>query len=285
ISFYLFVYPFVQLIIYILLGLTIFFLAVEITAYSVFRMYQRSRSAQLHLGITLGFIGVLLASLHVLSPFGTLLTNQVNIFQKSVVEGLSYTDRLINIPAAYVLAAVALIGTVWMIIALYRGKLRTIAIPIITYIVFIILAQGASMIVQNFIVSPNEFAREKPFLEHNLNFTRAAYGLDDIREESHPGNYSLNEDMIERNQLTIDNVRLNDSRPLLDIYNQMQTIRTYYKFNDMDIDRYDINGKYEQVFIGARELSTDDLPDQAQTWVNKNLRYTHGYGVAINQDR
>src|SRR5699024_12423830 len=75
---------------------------------------------------------------------------------------------------------------------------------------------------------------------------------------------------------------LNDSRPLLDIYNQLQTFRTYYKFNNMDIDRYDINGKYEQVFIGARELSTDDLPDQAQTWVNKNLRYTHGYGVAMS---
>src|SRR5690625_5383719 len=71
--------------------------------------------------------------------------------------------------------------------------------------------------------------------------------------------------MLERNQLTLDNVILNDSRSLLDIYNQLQTFRTYYKFNNMDIDRYDINGKYEQVFIGARELSTDDLPDQAQT--------------------
>ncbi len=77
-------------------------------------------------------------------------------------------------------------------------------------------------------------------------------------------------------------MRLNDSRPLLDIYNQLQTFRTYYKFNDMDIDRYEIDGNYEQVFIGARELSTEDLPDQAQTWVNKKLRYTHGYGVAMS---
>src|SRR5690625_7054916 len=80
----------------------------------------------------------------------------------------------------------------------------------------------------------------------------------------------LEEDMLERNQLTLDNVRLNDSRPLLDIYNQLQTFRTYYKFNNMDIDRYDINGKYEQVFIGARELSTDDLPDQ----VNQDRKST-----------
>src|SRR5699024_8513610 len=83
-------------------------------------------------------------------------------------------------------------------------------------------------------------------------------------------------------QLTIDNVRLNDSRPLLDIYNQLQTFRTYYQFNDMDIDRYEVDGEYEQVFIGARELSTHDLPEQAQTWVNRNVRYTHGYVVAMS---
>src|SRR5690625_2445372 len=88
--------------------------------------------------------------------------------------------------------------------------------------------------------------------------------------------------MVRRNELTVNNVRLNDSRPLLDIYNQLQTFRTYYKFNGMDIDRYEIDGEYEQVFVGARELSTNDLPQQAQTWVNKNLRYTHGYGVAMS---
>src|SRR5690625_2952210 len=88
--------------------------------------------------------------------------------------------------------------------------------------------------------------------------------------------------MIERNELTIDNVRINDARPLLDIYNQLQTFRTYYQFNDVDVDRYEIDGEYQQVFIGARELSTEDLPEQAHTWVNRTLRYTHGYGVAMS---
>src|SRR5699024_11273232 len=87
---------------------------------------------------------------------------------------------------------------------------------------------------------------------------------------------------IEQNELTLDNVRLNDARPLLDIYNQLQTFRTYYQFNDIDVDRYMIDGDYQQVFIGARELSTEDLPEQAQTWVNRTLRYTHGYGVAMS---
>src|SRR5690625_939904 len=204
------------------------------------------------------------------------------MFQKSVVHGLSYTDELVNLPKAYVLAAVAIIMVIWVTISVFRGNIMSSMKPIILYLVFIVVGQVASVVVQNFIVSPNEFSKEKPYLEHNLNYTRSAYGLDQIEVKENPGNPSLDEAMAERNKLTLDNVRLNDSRQLLDIYNQLQTFRTYYQFNDMDIDRYEINGDYEQVFIGARELSTADLPQQAQTWVNKNLRYTHGYGVAMS---
>ncbi|MEC5425965.1 UPF0182 family protein [Virgibacillus sp. C22-A2] len=282
ISFYLFILPFVEFVIYLLLGFSIFFLILEAGAYSVFNMYRMSRSAQLHMGITLGFIGLLLAGLHLLAPYGTLLTNNVNIFQESVVHGLSYTDQLINIPKSYILAAAAIIGTIWMIISLNRGKLVSMAVPVVVYLVLVIAGQITSALVQNYVVSPNEFSKETPYLEHNLSFTRDAYDLDRIEEKEHPGNDSLDAEMIERNQLTIDNVRVNDSRPLLDIYNQLQTFRTYYRFNDIDIDRYEIDGEYEQVFIGARELSTGDLPSQAQTWVNQNLRYTHGYGVAMS---
>src|SRR5699024_11759434 len=89
----------------------------------------------------------------------------------------------------------------------------------------------------------------------NLSFTRAAYDLDEIDMKESPGNASLDADMIEDNQLTIDNVRLNDSRPLLDIYNQLQTFRTYYQFNDMDIDRYEVDGEYEQVFRSEEHTS------------------------------
>ncbi len=282
ISFYMFVLPFMKFILYVLFGLTLFYLLLSIGAYSVFHMYRRSRLAQFHLGFILTCIGIVLAGIHILAPYETLLTNHVNIFQKSVVHGLSYTDKLVNIPKAYILAAVALIGSIWMVVSVYRGKLESMLIPIVLYLVLVVLGQGASVLVQNFIVSPNEFSKEEQYLQHNLDFTRAAYGLDDITERVHPGNDSLSEELIENNALTINNVRLNDSRPLLDIYNQLQTIRTYYRFNDMDIDRYEMNGEYEQVFVGARELSMDNLPEQAQTWVNRNLRYTHGYGVAMS---
>lgn len=282
ISFYMFVLPFMKFVLFVLLGLAIFFLLVEIAAYSMFHIYRMNRSAQVHMGLTLGIVGVLLAGLHILGPYSTMLTDQVNIFQKSVVHGLSYTDKLINNPASYVLAAVAILGTIWMIVAMVRGKLESMVVPIVVYLGIVILAQGASIVVQNFVVSPNEFSKEKPFLKHNLNYTKAAYNLDGIKVKENPGNDSLDEAMIKRNQLTIDNVRLNDSRPLHDIYNQLQTFRTYYQFNDMDIDRYKVDGKYQQVFIGARELSTKDLPAQAKTWVNRTLRYTHGYGVAMS---
>lgn len=282
VSFYMFVLPFIKFILFVLLGLAVFYLLVGLGAYSVFQLYKRSRLAQFHLGAILAVIGLILAGIHVLAPYETLLTNYVNIFQKSVVHGMSYTDKLVNIPKAYILAGVALLGSIWMIISIYRGKLEAMLIPIVLYVLLVVLGQGASFVVQNFIVSPNEFAREEPYLQHNLDFTRAAYGLEAIEVKEHPGNDSLSEELIENNALTLDNVRLNDSRPLLDIYNQIQTIRTYYRFNDMDIDRYKVDGKYEQVFVGARELSMDDLPDQAQTWVNRNLRYTHGYGVAMS---
>ncbi|WP_077324248.1 UPF0182 family protein [Virgibacillus siamensis] len=282
ISFYMFVLPFLNFIVYILLGMAIFLLVIEAAAYSVFHIYRMSRSAQLHLGLTLGFIGLLLAGLHLLQPYETLLTNRVSLIQESVVHGLSYTDKVINIPKAYVLAAAAIIGTVWMIIALIRGKLQKMVTPVAIYAGLLVVGQLASMAVQNFLVSPNEFSKERPFLEQNLEFTRAAYGLNDIKEMKHPGNFSLSEAMVKRNQKTIDNIRMNDARPLLDVYNQLQTFRTYYEFNDIDIDRYKIDGDYEQVFLGARELSTADLPDQAHTWVNENLRYTHGYGITMS---
>ncbi|MGM8366800.1 UPF0182 family membrane protein [Virgibacillus sp. W0181] len=282
VSFYIFILPFLEFIVYVLFGLTLLFLIAQIAAYSVFHIYRMSRSAQIHLSVTIGVLGLLLAGLHALEPYGTLLTNQVNIFQKSTVYGLSYTDELINIPKSYVLAAVAVIAAIWIIVALGRKKLQSIMMPVIVYAFVLVAGQAASVVVQNFIVSPNEFSKESPYLQHNLDFTRAAYDLDKIKVEEHPGDYSLTKEMVERNELTINNVRLNDSRPLLDIYNQLQTFRTYYKFNDMDIDRYEIDGNYEQVFIGARELSTADLPSQAQTWVNKNLRYTHGYGIAMS---
>ena len=282
VSFYMFVLPFLNFIVNLLLTLSIIIFIILLGAYSVFGMYKKSRTAQIHLGITLTLVGILLACKHLLEPYGTLLTNKVNIFQKSAVHGLSFTDHYINIPKAYILAVVAVLGTIWMIITLTRGHWKKAIIPIIVYLTVLIGGQVTSAIVQQFIVSPNELIRETPYLERNIEFTKTAYQLNDIEEKEHPGNYSLTEEMVNRNELTINNIRINDSRPLLDIYNSIQTIRAYYTFNDVDIDRYYIDDEYMQVFIAARELDRDGLTEQAKTWRNEKLRYTHGYGIAMS---
>src|SRR5699024_1674232 len=228
-------------------------------------IFRFSRSSHIHIINSFVIFGLLLAVCYFFGNYITLLTDLVNFFQISVFHGMSYTDAIINIPKAYVLAVAAIGVAVWVMVNLFRCRIQESITPIIIYALLVVAGQVGAVLVQNFIVSPNEFSKEEPYLEHNLSFTRAAYDLDEIDMKESPGNASLDADMIEDNQLTIDNVRLNDSRPLLDIYNQLQTFRTYYQFNDMDIDRYEVDGEYEQVFIGARELSTHDLPEQAQT--------------------
>ncbi|MGV3487157.1 MAG: UPF0182 family protein [Tuberibacillus sp.] len=282
ISFYLFVLPFLEFVVTLLIGLSIFLLALETAAYVIPLLIFKSRRAQWHFAVTLGLTGLFLAVNHVLGVFETLLTDRVSIFQKSAVYGLSYTDRYINIPKEYVLAAFSIIGAIWIMIAIRKHSIRRLITPMALYIGLAVVGQLASIVVQQFIVSPNEFSKEKPYLKHNIDFTKTAYELNNIKEKQHPGNLSLTRDMLDRNELTVDSIRINDARPLVDVYNQLQTFRTYYQFKDVDIDRYMVDGKYQQVFLGARELSTDDLPDQAQTWTNKNLRYTHGYGISMS---
>src|SRR5699024_5940731 len=181
-SFYIFELPFIQFILYTLLYLFFFFLIIQIGAYSFFNMYRFSRHSQIHLATTFAIMVIILTCINFLDRYNTLLSNQVNLFQKSVVHGLSYTDKVINLSKSYILAVLVLILTVWIVVTLFRGNIMSSVKPLALYLVAIVLVQVASMGVQNFIVSPNEFAKEKPFLEHNLEFTRAAYALDEIDE-------------------------------------------------------------------------------------------------------
>src|SRR5699024_11967904 len=148
----------------------------QLAAYSVFKMYRDSKHAQIHLASTIGIIGLLLATIHLLGRYQTLLSDQVNLFQTSVVHGLSYTEQFINIPNAYILAGAAVILTIWIVVALFREKIFTAIRPLTIYIGLFVLSQVAAVLVQSFVVSPNEFVKEKPYLEHNLNLTRAEIG-------------------------------------------------------------------------------------------------------------
>jgi uncharacterized protein len=133
---------------------------------------------------------------------------------------------------------------------------------------------------QKLIVEPNELELETPFLRHNIALTRAAYGLDKIDVRFHTTEKKLDVSQLQENQSTIDNIRIWDHRPLSQTFRQLQQIRTYYSFSDVDVDRYWINGDYRQVMLAARELSAD-LSGKVITWVNRHLQYTHGYGLAM----
>jgi uncharacterized membrane protein (UPF0182 family) len=134
-------------------------------------------------------------------------------------------------------------------------------------------------LLQRFRVAPNEISMEKPYIALEIKYTRMAYGIDRVQEQEFPALENLSREAIQRNELTLQNIRLWDHRPLLRTYSQLQVIRTYYDFVDVDNDRYLIGGKYRQVSLSPRELSSDRLP--SRIWINEHLTYTHGYGLCL----
>ncbi len=122
---------------------------------------------------------------------------------------------------------------------------------------------------------------ESPYIKNNIDFTREAFGLNNIKTETYPADERITYNDIQENQHTIENIRLWDRRPLIQTYKQLQEIRLYYDFNSVQIDRYHFD-KYTEVAIGARELPVSEIPERAQTWVNEHLIYTHGYGIVMN---
>jgi hypothetical protein len=202
---------------------------------------------------------------------------------RGVVFGASYTDVNAQMPALNLLTILALALAALLLINIFIRALPLIGIAFAAWIgVGILLGQMYPEFVQNFEVRPNEFSKEQPFIKYNIALTRQAYALDGIQDVAYPAEDALTAADIQRNADTINNIRLSDYRPLLQTYDQIQTIRTYYDFTDVDIDRYTIDGKYRQVMVSARELVPQKLSDKAQTWVNLHLVYTHGYGVALS---
>ena len=138
---------------------------------------------------------------------------------------------------------------------------------------------------QQYQVEPNEVAKETPYIKHNIKYTQQAYNLDEINERNFPVKENLTYQKLKNNNITYNNIRLWDTRPLKSTYSQLQEIRSYYTFDNIDVDRYRINGELRQVMLGTRELNQELLPPQAQTWVNKKLNYTHGFGIAMSPVR
>ena len=226
-------------------------------------------------------VALLSAGLLLVLAFGSWLRVPGLLTSSSgVVWGASYVDVHARMPALRVLTGAAVIGALIAVWAAFsaRGIGRLIGAGAL-YIVVALAGPVYSSVIQRFVVAPNEQVRETPYIIHNIEATRAAFGLDKVVEKPLSGEAHLTRADLDRNALTIENVPLWNDRPLLDTFSQLQEIRTYYDFVAVDNDRYTIDGKYRQIMLSARELNSQSLP--SRTWINERLTFTHGYGLTL----
>jgi uncharacterized membrane protein (UPF0182 family) len=282
VGFYVFSLPFLHMLRGWFLGALIVILIGTVGIYLISYAAQRLR-----LDFTrpvLGHIGGLVMAILGLFAWGYWLGIWELAFSgHGVVFGPSYADVHARIPAQWILLAVVVIIMGVILFSVLRRKLRWSIYGIAGWIVAaIIIGAIFPALVQRFQVQPNELARERPYIEYNIEFTREAFALNRIEEQSFPAEQAPTDQDVAQNEVTINNIRLWDHRPLKDTYNQIQSIRLYYDFYDVDVDRYTINGEYRQVMLSARELSAEKLAGEAQTWVNRKLQFTHGYGVVLS---
>ncbi len=227
-----------------------------------------------HLIFIFGIIVLLIGLSFYLKTYELLFSTQGPAF------GAGYTDVTIRVWAFRLILICSLIYGLLLIYNSFRTNMKVISKAGILWIcAIIILSYVIPSSVQKFVVKPNELAKESPYIERNIKSTREAYNLNKIKEVDFNVRDSLTQEDLEKNDVTIQNIRVWDEKPLLQTYKQIQAIRLYYDFNNVDVDRYMIDSKYRQVMISARELIVSQLPPQANTWVNRHLKYTHGYGV------
>ncbi|MBW1703894.1 MAG: UPF0182 family protein [Deltaproteobacteria bacterium] len=234
-----------------------------------------SPEAKKHLIFLGGFIALLLAWGFHLKMYELLYSTQGPAF------GASYTDVHIKawVYKGLILVSLALAVVLFMNVTKPRTKLIYISLGVWLGTV-LVFANGLPIVIQKLLVKPNELAKESPYIAYNIDFTRKAYNLNKIKEVPFEVKDRISPKDIEKENVTIQNIRIWDERPLLQTYRQIQSIRLYYDFNNVDVDRYMIDNQFRQVMLAARELVVNQLPPQANTWVNRHLIYTHGYGLA-----
>jgi uncharacterized membrane protein (UPF0182 family) len=230
-----------------------------------------------HLSVLLGLIMLTKAWGYYLGQFD-LLTSP-----RGVVVGASYTDVNAHLPALRILIFIAIVCAILFLVNI---RMRGWALPVIAVglLVLVAIAAGAAYpsFVQRFNVNPQELQRERPFIERNIEATRRAFGLEAIQSRQHPLEGTVSAQDVEANAPTINNIRLWRPSILIDNYAALQRIRAYYEFNDIDVDRYTIEGERRLVMVSAREIAQDEIPGGG-TWQNRHLVYTHGFGAVASQ--
>jgi uncharacterized protein len=233
-----------------------------------------SERARHHLLILFGMLLLAKAAGYYLDAFDLLRSS------RGVSHGASYADVYGNLPALRVLMFLSLIAAALCFSQIYRTGYKFVILGVAALVAVHVLGLNVyPALLQRFRVTPNEIEAERPFIERTIKHTRFAFALDKIEPKEFPAEEQLTAADLKRNESTINNIRLWDHRPLLTTYAQLQEIRPYYKFVDVDNDRYNIDGTYRQVMLSARELSHQHL--QSRNWINEHLTFTHGHGVVF----
>ena len=283
-GFYIFRLPFWELLqgsAVFLIELAIAAVACQYVYFGLFRIKSR-RTIEVR-GNAIPHVSILLLVLAAAFGWGYYLDRfQLLYSTTGVVYGVGYTAAHATLPALWGMIVVSVLACILLAFNFFRPRWQTLAIGAGVYVaLYLIGVVAIPALVQSFIVQPNELSLESPYLKNYIEFTRHAYNLDKIQETPYPAVSDLTPAILARNQDTIDNIRLWDKRPLQQTYQQTQAIRLYYNFYDVAVDRYHLADGYHQVMLSTRELS-QELPAQAQTWVNENLQFTHGYGLVMN---
>jgi uncharacterized protein len=227
--------------------------------------------------IAFAFFLLILAAQIYLSRFGTLLSAH------TIFSGVNYTDAHVTITGMLVVAIMLLFGAgIAASNAVTSPRAGRLIIAVIPAMGCFLVVQMIGWYVSSFIVKPNQLDRERPYIAWNIAWTRRAWDLDRVTQQEFPAETTPDAADPANNQTTLKNIRLWDWRALQDTLRQIQEIRTYYDFPDIDIDRYTINGELREVMLAARELNADKLPDSSRNWINEKLIYTHGYGITMN---
>ena len=264
-----------QLVIFTSFIIILFFIATGALQLRQGRLPEVSSGAKAHLSVLLAFVAVLKAFAYRLDSMELLYSPRGKVF------GASYTDVVAHLPALNLLILISLFGAVLLLVNIKRRGWLLPATAISLWLAVSIIVGGVvPAAIQRFRVVPDELNKELPYVENHISYTRLAYGLDSIEEKSFEASPNLTDNDISDNAQTVDNIRLWDPTVLAETYSQLQEIRAYYALDEVDVDRYRINGELTQVMVSARELDQTNLP--AVGWVNERLQYTHGYGVVFS---
>lgn len=285
-DFYLFALPVYDLLAGWLMGLAVvIFLATLLCGFLTMSQQQPRQLADQARRTSFAAISLALAFLLLAVAFSTWLSRYPYLWEDhQTFSGITYAEANYLLPALLAVCVALLVAAAIAVLnALTQKNLRllmiAVAVPVAVYVVGGLIVPAY---VSSFIVKPNELERETPYIQYNINATRRAFGLEGIEQREFDAENSVAALNLETNRTTLENIRLWDWQALHDTLRQIQAIRTYYDFPDVDVDRYRISGQNRQMMVAPREIDVDKLPEASRNWINEKLIYTHGYGVTMN---